>query len=166
MYIRIVGGQYEERSAGRIYAVVAIYFGIDVEAMIDVEWFPSAPMAVPERHFQLIDERISRHWRYGPAIPGSKSGNSRPTILSFPEWVHDQGFFERLVMGDTEARTIWEWRKSQIALEFAHPSISSKSIDLGNGWTQCFDCGHAWSHIEPDEMVICEKCSTLQLLHR
>jgi len=165
MHIRIIGGPYSSDAEGKVYPVAAIRFGeAGAKALIDVEWFPTAPFGVQENNFELVDDRISRYWRYGPQVPATLMVNARPTILTFAEWVSDIFFFEKLVTGDYEARSIWDIRRAQLAIEFAHPDIRHSAIHLGNGWIQCHSCAHAWYQIGLDEMAICESCHVMQLV--
>jgi len=164
MYVKIVGGEYRKRAEGRIYPVVALYFGATIEALVDVEWFPSAPLGIPERDYQLIDDRLSRHWHYSICVPATPEANGRPTIIAFKEWADDPAFYERLVNGDPRARSVWDHRRSQIVIEYANPQISRRSIRLSDQWVECVSCGHVNEDNGLDEMVRCESCLIVQVM--
>lgn len=162
MLIRIIGGEYLTRAGAKNYPVAAVYFGSKTRALVDVEWFPTAPMAVPECDFQLVDGRVSRHWQYGVGVAATDDAIGRPPMLGFKEWVNDLKFFERLVNGDPAARIVWEQRRAQIEVEYLNPQISRRAIWVDSGWLECGNCSHVFEYEGLDEMVKCEKCLVVQ----
>jgi hypothetical protein len=60
--------------------------------------------------FEIADPYIPRDWIYG-YVRTSEQDEGVP-IVSFPEWVLNQSYYERLVDGDPEARSIFEARRA------------------------------------------------------
>ena len=144
------------------YTVFAIYFGVPTELMIQVDSFPSEPFGISVNDIDIVDNRLSKYWHFGNALPSTNKSNGRPVILAFPEWIDDIGFYQEIVEGTNSAGYIWREYKARMSLEFAPSSIKSTAIFLGDDWMQCENCSDAWIPDVEGELICCPSCLKLQ----
>lgn len=55
-------------------------------------------------------------------------------FLSFPEWVEDGTFYEKIVNGEGDAGQIWRSYRSKMESEFAKPNLKVCAEHLADGW--------------------------------
>lgn len=97
---------------GRSYSVFAmtVFLGVAWYYVLDDDghdW----PTWIPASLFDLVDGTLPGSWLVGYFRFGVE--NQYP-ILSFPEWAHDHGFYERLVDGEPEAVRVFKERRQEI----------------------------------------------------
>ncbi|MDA4848831.1 hypothetical protein [Hoeflea poritis] len=146
----------------REYVVYAIYLREKNALMIQSADFESSPSLVDLDRVSVVDGRLSRYWVCGGPhirVDGSVIADA---VLSFPEWSDNTMFFNDLVESRGEAGVIWRSYRERMDLEFAPPSLTAKSIPLGDDWVQCQNCSDAWQINLGDEVVICAHCGTKQ----
>lgn len=75
-------------------------------------------MVYPLALFGIADPSLSRYWRYGETPRSFTGGDLKAFgILSFPEWVEDQMYYESLVDGDPTAVGIFTKYRTLIEQE-------------------------------------------------
>lgn len=87
-------------TAGRVYVVHAVAFvNSDVHYLVldddELPW----PMRYCAAAFEFVDSRIPDSWSFG----FTPTHADHHALLSFPEWVSDQYFYDRLTKGDPDA---------------------------------------------------------------
>lgn len=78
------------------------------------EDFTYYPVWSPAALFEITDGRLSRYWRVGYHT-WSGTGNQPYFIISFPEWVNDQYFYDKLT--DREQKEIDVFEKYRKLIE-------------------------------------------------
>lgn len=73
-------------------------------------WYP-APL------FDLVDGGLSRHWEWNYFL--ARSGKEYQSIIAFPEWARDPGFYDRLTDLEDEAVSVFGRYKRLIDEEAA-----------------------------------------------
>lgn len=112
-----VEGPIDPLEVGRIYDVCALETWRDGGLRLylhttDGLHFPSP---YPAEFFEFVDSRFPPGWKVGV---GATEGGTTMKRVSFPEWVDDEHFYERLVVGDTAAIRVYErWRETIRTLE-------------------------------------------------
>jgi hypothetical protein len=137
---------------GREYRVYGLLFHDAVISFLIVDE-TGVPMWEPASLFQVLCGRPSRHWRFY-----NFSMNLYFGVMSFPELVGSVELFEKLALGDNEARANFFKRKKIADLEFLDSSVVDKAESIGNAWVQCPSCSEAWEVIGADALVRCPKC--------
>lgn len=110
--------------------------------------------------FEITDNRLSRFW-----IGGCREEKNRILpFLSFPEWVKDPYFFEKLIEGDRNDPNAIIFRKYKELMDFEFPDPTiSETAQIGDSeWLICPKCMDAWqSKNDKDALVKCPKCWTI-----
>lgn len=144
------------------YTVFAVYLDFPTGFMVQVDSLPAEPYLVGSDEVDVIDNRLSRYWVYGSAVPETNHSNERPAILAFSAWVDDVGFYENIVDSKGGSGDIWREYREKMELEFASASLNKTAIPLDHGWMQCVDCSDAWVPSSDGEVICCPSCSALQ----
>lgn len=114
------------------------------------------PIWRPGSLFRIADPRLSRLWILG-------GGPDCPPIISFPEWVNDLQYYNRLTDGDPDAMAVFANYKRLMDLEYALPSVAIAAQKAWDDWVLCGVCLEAWvPDNQVDEMLCCPKCRTVQ----
>ena len=79
------------------------------------ELFRYYPIWHPSPLFSIIDGRLSRYWKCG--IHRSFTEPLHPLVIAFPEWVDDEGYYERLADGNDDAKALFAHYKDLIDKE-------------------------------------------------
>ncbi len=127
------------------------------------EEFSGYPISYSSAFFQVVDDRLSRHWRYrySPIRLHGIGSRSDAVLLANSEWARDPMFYERLVDGDNLAVSKFSRVKSLMDVEFRHPSVTVAAIRCEERWLICPKCNDAWEAEPLAELVRCPKCSSL-----
>lgn len=108
---------------GCVYTVIAISYWNDDGIRIYLQTVSeNYPHPYPIEFFNIIDNNISEGWciRFG-----KNSLDTYIEVVSFPEWVNDDTFYERLLDEDKEAIAIYKYQRDKI---FANESPSSNLL--------------------------------------
>lgn len=155
-------------TVGEIYVVYATQIRTTCATFfIADDDFPALSYPVPYEavFFEIVDDRLSRHWRFRSLVGGNRgsSGQTDLVLLSFPEWVHDEGFYERLLDGEDRATTDFHRQKSLLDMEFPNPLVTTAALSSEGDWTICPKCSDAWESKSLDGLIRCPGCSSLLL---
>ncbi len=122
------------------------------------EYFTYFPRWKPSPFFEVIDQRLSRHWictykkhkNYTQAFP----------IITFPEWANNHpDFYDKLSNGNENEVNIFKSYKELMDLEFPDRGIKILAKIADTEWLICPSCTDAWEHSESrDALVRCPKC--------
>jgi hypothetical protein len=84
---------------GRIYLVLAITNIIGYNFFYILEdGATDNPTPVPSPLFEIVDGRMSRHWKYQQELRGQHLANYF-FLIALPEWIEDKMFLENLMDG-------------------------------------------------------------------
>lgn len=129
--------------------------------------FPALGYPVPYEavFFEIADDRLSRHWRFRCSAEGKCGSNGRTdsVLMSFPEWVQDDGFYERLLNGDNRATMDFRRQKSLMDMEFPNPLVTTAAVSSEGDWVICPKCSDGWESSSLDGLIRCPSCSSLLL---
>jgi hypothetical protein len=151
---------------GKMYDVFGLYLEDTVTYEILVDELDSHTTAFPSFLFKVVDNRLSSFFVLGESgMKFSKNGEVKNLpFISFPEWVNDINFFDRLFEGDKEAQKVFNKYRTLLYLEYRHLDIDTKAIIIQDSWVQCPVCTDAWELGNPNfEMCQCPKCNTVLL---
>lgn len=146
-------------SIGKEYIVygMTVYLGTIWYYLAD-DTYSDYPIWHPSSLFDVVDGRLSRHWRYSDQ--GGERAVKRPRI-AFPEWACDPDFYARLTDWEEKEIAIFKQYKELMDLEFEDLSIT-EFADQENDWLLCRNCWEAWeSTNHEDALVRCPKCATI-----
>lgn len=77
---------------------------------IEENWWPTP---YPAEFFDFVETSLPNGW----ALSFATAGNDVVIrCISFPEWAHDEHFYERLVDGDQRTIEIYEHRRLEAGL--------------------------------------------------
>ena len=137
-------------------------FGESVSLFVQLPIYPSSPSWVSVGEFTFLDDRVSRHWVLGSQMYWKSSGAPRSRILSFPQMANDDYFYESLIEGNPEVRSIWNEMKSKMDIEFALPEVNLNGTIIEGRWVQCSVCCDVSEVDTQDEVFICPNCASVQ----
>ena len=149
-----------------IYVVYAVSIrGRNPWYYVADDTFSGYPLGYSAEFFELVDDRLSKFWRfrYAPSTVTSDANDTESVLVAPPQWVQDSTFYERLVDSDQAAAADFERVKALIELEFPHPSVHLTATDSGDDWLMCPKCNDAWETHSRDGLVRCPSCSSLLL---
>ena len=117
----------------------------------------SFPVARPDFMFEIIDNRLSRHWVFG-IIEGFENF----PVWIFPEWVNESYFQDNLTDGEEREVRIFKSYRELMDLEFPDSSISEAAQIGDNIWLICPICIDPWQYSgDRDALVKCPKCQKI-----
>lgn len=119
------------------------------------------PFWNPAPLFEVVDNRLSRFWRYNH-ITGSNHEKTN-VIVAFKEWVNDPFYYDKLTNGEESAIAQFKHYKELMDLEFPIMAIASNPIPIENDWLMCPDCNETWQVSSSSGMLKCPRCSRLLL---
>jgi len=121
------------------------------------------PFAYSATFFQVVDDRLSRCWRFYHASDhlNNSANEGDALLIAFPEWARDITFYERLVDSDEMAVSEFNRMKSLMDVEFPHPSVTLAATECEGAWLMCPECNEAWESESPYGLVRCPKCNVV-----
>ena len=105
-------GIFTDLEIGKIYDVLALEYQDDIGLVVYIRtvagtWFPTP---YPIGLFKLENNEIMPGWRFAVSYD---SGKPLIKIMSFPDWVDTDHYYERLVEGDRHATSAFgRWSSS------------------------------------------------------
>lgn len=125
-----------------------------VNVMIIDESGRTYPNFYPIEFFDVVDNRISKHWQ----TEGQKSfpleGIKYPSLITFEAYKSDPSFFDKLVTPEGEAPRQFQEMKNKIDREFPQQSNQTAKV-LEGFWVTCPVCGDSWENTSSDGVVFC-----------
>jgi hypothetical protein len=120
MLTKVVGYKADHQlklTVGREYVVYAISvkYGYPWFFVAD-DTYTSYPMAYAAPMFQVVDSRLSQHWRFGYAL-FEDSSEEPVNLIAFEEWAVDYSFYERLLDSEPNEKSLFHRYKVMIDLE-------------------------------------------------
>lgn len=120
------------------------------------------PSLVPSPFFKVLDNRLSRHWKF---FIHTQIRNEQFYYFNdwvFQEWGDNIEFHHLLIERDKQALEIFNTYKIKMDLEFPHPIISETAGIADRDWLMCPKCIDAWQWpSDLDAQVICPSCGTV-----
>lgn len=138
---------------GREYIVYGLLFfknTIDYLMVDDTD----LPTWHPASLFRVADGHIPQTWVFNSFV----HENNYLGICSWPEIAQDLEFFDRLAVGDDQARMLFFSRRSFEDLQYEDSSIKEIARLLEGKWLQCPFCEEAWKSDSLNPMVMCPSC--------
>ncbi len=122
------------------------------------EWYTHYPNANPCQSFDVVDNRISRHWRFGYRKGGSHDDSY--TVFAFKEWIENPYYYDELTDGEEGAVAIFRRYKALMDLEFPDPTVNRVGKSLADNWILC-PCSESLEVSSKDAMARCPACGEL-----
>lgn len=104
--------------------------------------------------FQVLDNRLSRYWRYW------REGDNKGIILGYPE-LGDANHYNALFDGEQSALNLFRARKLLMDVEFPDPLLPS-ATRVKDKWRQCCRCANIWDDSSGNAVLVCPECNTAQ----
>lgn len=121
------------------------------------------PIWNPAPLFEVIDGRMSKHWKYNfiQATTQTRFVNSE-VIFAFAEWSNNPfEYYDKLTDREEKEVSLFEFYKNLLDVEFPDLSNTKKATDLGENWVMCPDCDETWEVLVKSGMLKCPKCNAL-----
>jgi len=152
---------YDGLQLGEYYVVHAIQYSYIPFVYVYTESFWDVPDPFPLEFFEVVDPRLSKHFRLG-TIKDSPIRMGLDSIISFKEWADNPDFYEDLYYKHKYTKVTKSYRK-KLGLEFFNPNlnISGESaiiLDPKMSWLFCPACTESWEVKTDDEMTACPSC--------
>lgn len=157
MYIKLKQDSHKFISSEQHYVVYAIAFKKELQFVIQLDEFPSAPSFFSSNLFHVTDSRTSSFWSF----PKDR-GSIGKSIISFSDWANDPSFYRNLVDSTGDAGNKWREMKLKMDYEFGAPDLENTANQLKDGWISCMLCDEVWNPATKGEVVKCPNCQTCQ----
>lgn len=108
--------------------------------------------------FDLIDNRLSRFWVFGPTVPRTDAHSKRHEMLTFPEWANTIFFYDDIIESRGTAGTTFRSYRAKMDREFASPELQVVAEPVNGNWLICGSCAYGWEDCTTFEVVTCPEC--------
>lgn len=100
----------------------------------------SYPIYYHSAFFEIEDHSLSRYW----VVDVRQTADGGATLLGIPNWCFENGFYSKLVDGETKAVSTFNQYKELMDMEFPDPLISDRAEIIDDEWLMCPRCIDAW----------------------
>jgi len=117
---KLVGSMCQDASLlndSKIYTVYAILCYAEAKFLLEEEDAFSFPFYVSTKELEIIDNTVSKYWKYSNPLEKSLKFSSRPAMLACEE-MQERFFYQKLVEGELTAKNVWELLKERLDKEF------------------------------------------------
>lgn len=129
------------------------------------EAFTYYPIWKPSPLFDVVDDRISRYWRYWTVRHPEEKSHLAYITWAYAEWANNPwDYYNALTDGEEQAVELFKKYKCLMDLEFPDPSVPVKyttTMSSDNQWFICPECFESWSSQKIDGMIECPKCKLI-----
>ncbi len=139
--------------------VLGMSVGAELQLILQKPSLPSAPSFVEASSYDVLDARISSHWRVREPLPGKRTAVPASYLFAVEAWANDPHFYDKLVDGDDAVRPIWRRWQDILEAEFAPPSVQREIAPFEGNWLLCEACSEAWMARNGCELQVCPNCS-------
>lgn len=126
------------------------------------ECFSYYPMAYVASAFTILDDRLSKYWRY--SITSYEGSGDYYTKLVFKEWANDEYYYDRLTNNNPADVKLFAAYREKMLIEYSIPSIQDVAIYIDDNWVMCQSCDETWQESGCNEMTWCAKCKKIMRL--
>lgn len=102
----------QKLSEDRNYVVYAVLFSENIKFLVEDEDVFSFPFYIPSNEVEIINNTVSKDWKYQSPLDRNDKYSSRPAMLACEELL-DRMFYQKLVEGNKSAKETWKLIKRQ-----------------------------------------------------